>query len=224
MNAHRVWLLPVTVICLATAGVASAQARQIEADRQPVVRVAAAQPGSIYGVVLDEAGSPIDGVVVSALGGATAFAVTDRAGQYRLTQLPPGPYVVRAHREGFAQVRSTLVNVRSEGRAPSSFTLRRTDAAPKVLAAGVGAVDGGDRGRAARRERGGVAPPADQAQRPQGRGARARGSRGRRLRPGRRRLVHRGLDRVHRPRLRIVGAPGLVPLHRESTATASSTC
>ena len=143
MTAHRVWLLPVTVICLATAGVAPAQARQIEANREPVVRVAAAQPGSIYGVVLDEAGSPIDGVVVSALGGATAFAVTDRAGQYRLTQLPPGPYVVRAHREGFAQVRSTLVNVRSEGRAPSSFTLRRTEAEPKVLAAGVGAVDGG---------------------------------------------------------------------------------
>jgi hypothetical protein len=139
MIALRVWLLPVTVLCLSTA-VASAQVRH--GDGEPVVRVAAALPGAIYGVVLDEAGAPVDGAVISALGGATAFAVTDRAGQYHLAQLPPGPYVVRAHREGFAQVRSTLVNVRAAGRAPSSFTLRRSDGSPKVMAAGVGVVDG----------------------------------------------------------------------------------
>jgi hypothetical protein len=139
MIALRVWLLPVSVICLSSA-VTSAQVRQDDLAREPVVRVAAALPGSIYGVVLDEAGSPVDGAVISALGGATAFAVTDRAGQYHLTQLPPGPYVVRAHREGFAQVRSTLVNVRAAARAPSSFTLRRADA-PEIVAAGVGVVD-----------------------------------------------------------------------------------
>jgi hypothetical protein len=142
MIAPRVWLLPVTVICLASPSVASAQARQHAPAPEPVVRVAAAPLGSIYGVVLDDAGAPVDGVVISALGGASAFAVTDHAGQYHLTQLPPGPYIVRAHRDGFAQVRSTLVNVRSSGRAPSSFTLRRTETAPRVLAAGVGAVDG----------------------------------------------------------------------------------
>ena len=142
MMAHRVWLVPVTVICLASASVASAQARQLEGAQEPVVRMAAAPHGSIYGVVLDERGAPVDGVVISALGGATAFAVTDQAGQYHLTQLPPGPYVVRAHREGFLQVRSTLVNVRPSGRAPSSFTLRRAETAPTVMAAGVGVADG----------------------------------------------------------------------------------
>lgn len=140
MIAFRVWLLPVTVICL-SAVVASAQVRQDAVVQEPVVRVAAALPGAIYGIVLDDDGAPVDGVVISALGGATAFAVTDRAGQYQLTQLPPGPYVVRAHREGFAQVRSTLVNVRAAARAPSSFTLRRADSAPAVLAAGVGVVE-----------------------------------------------------------------------------------
>lgn len=141
MIAPRAWLVPVAAICLATAGAGAVEARQ--ADRQdPVVRVASTLPGSIYGVVLDEAGSPIDGVVISALGGATAFAVTDQAGQYHLMQLPPGPYVVRAHRDGFAQVRSTLINVRSAVRAPSSFTLRRAEATAKVMAAGVGTVDG----------------------------------------------------------------------------------
>ena len=78
MIAPRAWLVPVTVICLARW-----RRRSRGARREPVVRVASALPGSIYGVVLDEAGSPIDGVVISALGGATAFAVTDRAGQYQ---------------------------------------------------------------------------------------------------------------------------------------------
>jgi hypothetical protein len=139
MTAPRDWLI-LSVICLAT-GAGAAEARQVS-RHDPVMRVASALPGSITGVVLDEAGSPIDGVVVSALGGATAFAVTDRAGQYQLPQLPPGPYVVRAHREGFAQVRSTLVNVQPAGRASSSFTLRRAADAPKVLTAGVGVPDG----------------------------------------------------------------------------------
>ena len=47
------------------------------------------------------------------IGGATAFAVTDSTGQYRMTDLPVGPYVVRAHREGFAGARSSLIDVRA---------------------------------------------------------------------------------------------------------------
>ena len=208
MIAPRAWLLPVSVICL-SAAVASAQVRQDAGVQEPVVRVAAALPGSIYGVVLDEAGSPVDGAVISALGGSTAFAVTDRAGQYHLTQLPPGPYVVRAHREGFAQVRSTLVNVRAAARAPSSFTLRRADVAPAVMAAGVGVVDGDAAVGSARRERSRVAAAPSEAQRAEGRDRPWR-----RLRRGRRRLALRGLDRVHRPRVRVVGPAGVVALHR----------
>lgn len=141
MIAHRVWLLSATVVGLtfSGAGIGNAQVPPRDSSDKAVVRVAAVAAGSIYGAVLDETGAPIDGAVVSALGGATAFAVTDRAGQYRLNELPPGPYVVRAHCEGFAGTRSTLVNVRPDSRAPSSFTLKRGDAdAPQVMAAGVG--------------------------------------------------------------------------------------
>ena len=140
MIARRVWLLSATVLGMTIpgAGTGHAQAAPSDPTDKAVVQVAAVSSGSIYGAVLDESGAPIDGAVVSALGGATAFAVTDRAGQYRLTELPPGPYVVRAHREGFAGTRSTLVNVRPASRAPSSFTLKRADAdPPPVLAAGV---------------------------------------------------------------------------------------
>jgi len=140
MIARRVWLLSATVLSLTSpgAGIGNAQVVLPASADVPVVRVAAVVVGSIYGVVLDEAGAPVDGAVVSALGGATAFAVTDRAGQYRLTDLPPGPYVVRAHHDGFAGARSTLINVRPAGRAPSSFTLKRADTSPEVLAAGTG--------------------------------------------------------------------------------------
>jgi Carboxypeptidase regulatory-like domain/TonB dependent receptor len=139
MIATRVWLLSATAAALALpASSAHAQAPAPVSDSRPVVRLATASVGTIYGAVVDDGGTPVEGAVVSALGGATAFAVTDKAGQYRLTDLPAGPYVVRAHRDGFAGARSTLVNVRPAAKAPSSFTLRRVEDAPPVLTAGVG--------------------------------------------------------------------------------------
>lgn len=139
MIATRVWLLSATAAALALpASSVHAQAPAPVSDSRQIVRLATASVGSIYGAVVDDGGAPVEGAVVSALGGATAFAVTDKAGQYRLTDLPAGPYVVRAHRDGFAGARSTLVNVRPAAKAPSSFTLRRVDDTPPVLAAGVG--------------------------------------------------------------------------------------
>lgn len=139
MIATRVWLLSATAAALALpASSVLAQAPAPVSDFRPVVRLATTSVGTIYGAVVDDGGAPVEGAVVSALGGATAFAVTDKSGQYRLTDLPAGPYVVRAHRDGFSGARSTLVNVRPAAKAPSSFTLRRVDDTPPVLAAGVG--------------------------------------------------------------------------------------
>jgi hypothetical protein len=118
---------------------------------EPVTRVAAADTGLIEGKVTDEIGKPLDGAVISALGGTTAFAVSDKAGQYSLKQLPPGPYLVRVHLQGFLAARSTMVNVRPSTRSASSFKLRRegSDAAPRITEASVGAI--------------GAAPPAGEA-------------------------------------------------------------
>ncbi len=105
-----------------------------------VTTIASAATGHIVGTVMDESGKPLDGVVISALGGTTAFAVTDKAGQYTLRQLPPGPYLLRAHLQGFLTARSTMVDVRPAVRSASSFTLRRegTPSAPRVTDAAVG--------------------------------------------------------------------------------------
>jgi hypothetical protein len=121
---------------------ASPAAAQMVAPRGPerITNVASALSGHIEGTVLDESGRPLDGVVISALGGTTAFAVSDRTGQFVLRQLPPGPYLDRAHLQGFLTARSTIVNVRPAVRTPSSFTLRKEGApdAPRVVDAGMG--------------------------------------------------------------------------------------
>ena len=72
----------------------------------PAAAVASLAPGTIQGLVLDEAGAPVVGAVVSALGSSSAFAVTDRFGYFELRSLQPGPYVVRAHLAGYLAPRA----------------------------------------------------------------------------------------------------------------------
>src|SRR5690349_15256878 len=126
-------------ICLAALHSTYADAQGLKLE--PVTRVAAAETGFIEGKVTDEVGKPLDGAVISALGGTTAFAVSDKSGSYTLKQLPPGPYLVRVHLAGFLAARSSMVNVRPSTKSASSFTLRREGllSAPRVSEAGVGA-------------------------------------------------------------------------------------
>lgn len=119
------------------------------ASAQPVItQVASASTGSITGQVLDERGRPLPDVVISAVGGSTSFAVSDEGGEFTLRSLTPGPYLVRAHREGYVGVRSTIVTVRPSLRTISTFTMRREGKAddPAVVAAGVADVAATDIG------------------------------------------------------------------------------
>jgi outer membrane receptor protein involved in Fe transport len=132
-------LIAPIVLCLLAlhSTYAAAQGFRIE----PVTKIAAADTGFIEGKVTDELGTPLDGAVISALGGTTAFAVSDKSGTYKLKQLPPGPYLVRVHLAGFLAARSTMVNVRPATRSASSFMLRREGSAraPRIAEAAVGA-------------------------------------------------------------------------------------
>jgi hypothetical protein len=133
-------LIAPIALCLLALHSTSATAQTLKFE--PVTKIAATDTGLIEGLVTDERGQPLDGAVVSALGGATAFAVSDKTGSYSLKQLPPGPYLVRVHLAGFLAARSTMVNVRPSTRSASSFTLRRegTASAPRITEAAVGAV------------------------------------------------------------------------------------
>ena len=90
------------------------QVRAQDASRWPTpppVRVATFPVGSIQGVVQDERGEPVSGVVVSALGVTTTLALTRKDGHFEFGALPPGPYLIRAHLSGFVAPRATAVHV-----------------------------------------------------------------------------------------------------------------
>ena len=127
------------VLCLLASQSTYAEAQGFKIE--PVTRVAAVDTGFIEGKVTDERGQPLDGAVISALGGTTAFAVSDKTGTYRLKQLPPGPYLIRVHLSGFLAARGAMVNVRPSTRSSSSFTLRR-EGSSAVTEAAVGAAIG----------------------------------------------------------------------------------
>ncbi len=133
-------IVPILLACLAALQSTSVQAQDFRL--QPITTLASAEPGLIEGRITDEHGKPLDGAVVSALGGTTAFAVSDKSGNYALKQLPPGPYLVRAHLSGFLAARSAMVNVRPAARSASSFTLRRegSENAPRIREAAIAAV------------------------------------------------------------------------------------
>src|SRR3977135_4007484 len=65
----------------------------------------------LRGTVVDERSQPLAGVVISALGGTSAFAVSDRGGHFVLRDLPAGPYLVRAHLQGYTPARARIVQI-----------------------------------------------------------------------------------------------------------------
>jgi outer membrane receptor protein involved in Fe transport len=141
-------IVPILMLCFAALQPSPVRAQGVgggikllPGTPERITNIASVETGRIEGSVLDEAGKPLDGAVISALGGTTAFAVSDKAGHFTLKQLPPGPYLLRAHLQGFLAPRSTMVTVRPATRSASSFTLRRegTAGAPRISEASVGA-------------------------------------------------------------------------------------
>jgi len=120
------------LIILGTPAPVAAQAASVAGHR------ASLDPGEIAGVVRDEAGEPLAGTMVSALGATTAFTFTDREGRFELSALPPGAYLLRAHAKGFHSPKPEWVEVRPGARVDSTIALK-DGSQPAVLAAGFGA-------------------------------------------------------------------------------------
>src|SRR5262249_46054513 len=98
--------------------------------------------GAIQGIVRDEAGAPVAGALVSALGVTTAFAKADKSGRFEVGPLSPGSYLVRAHCAGFVSSTGQVIAVNASSRTSSSIALRRftstSTASAPILAAGFG--------------------------------------------------------------------------------------
>jgi hypothetical protein len=104
----------------------------------------AAPATELTGVVTDRNGRPLGGAVVSAIGSESAFAVSASDGRFTFRTLPQGPYVVRAHLQGYLPARPRLVQISTSARGDFNIVLAKrseTTEAPAVLAAGVGPID-----------------------------------------------------------------------------------
>ena len=127
------------LVCVVGSGtLAWAQAGVVRpvADGRPG-RLARTASGTIEGHVLDETGAPLPGATVSALGATSAAAVTDTRGRFAFRLLPAGAYVVRAHLPGFTPSRRQLVDVRPNGYARYSVSLRRATLSAAAFGGGI---------------------------------------------------------------------------------------
>ena len=136
------WYVFGVLSCLV--GAAAPASAQFALKPQPAqlqdAAAAAATPGELHGVIQDDKGQPLAGAVVSALGSTTVFAVSDREGRFAFRSLPAGPYLVRAHRQGFVPPRPRVIQVNAGARQTSTLALTRiagADDSPAILAAGV---------------------------------------------------------------------------------------
>ena len=135
----------VFVAGLVSPAISSAQVAPVAASPS-IPQLVSLTSAELRGVVLDERGQPLQGVVISALGGTTAFAVSDRSGRFTLRELPAGPYLVRAHLQGYVPARGRIVQVTTSPRDISIALTRvaATSDQPNVLQAGLGGIDGTD--------------------------------------------------------------------------------
>jgi hypothetical protein len=112
----------------------------------PARQFAALTSTELHGVVLDAHGQPLAGVVVSALGSTSAFAISDKGGRFTLRDLQSGPYLVRAHLQGYVSARARIVQVTSSASDITLALTRVQDGSdrPRVLQAGVSGETGDD--------------------------------------------------------------------------------
>ncbi|MGH8432566.1 MAG: carboxypeptidase-like regulatory domain-containing protein, partial [Solimonas sp.] len=145
MIRHLTLCISAALLCVAAA--AQPAAAQFGARPHPpaVVHSAATPQAVVDGVVLDDAGRPLAGAVVSAFGPPAVFAVSDPEGRFSIRSVPYGPYVIRAHLQGYVPPRARLIQVDRTTLSVSAIALTRRadDEAPvPILAAGVGGVGG----------------------------------------------------------------------------------
>src|SRR5688572_13570942 len=133
------WCSVALLVCAVAPPAAAQLARKPQL--QAVSQVASAAHGELHGVVEDDKGQPLTGVVVSALGSATVFAVSGKDGRFAFRSLPTGPYLVRAHLQGYVPAPARIVQITANSRSAHNLSLTRGESSsgtPTVLTAGIG--------------------------------------------------------------------------------------
>ncbi|MGH9252999.1 MAG: TonB-dependent receptor domain-containing protein [Vicinamibacterales bacterium] len=144
MNRHFTLCTIAALVCVVAAAPPASAQFGVRTHAPTFVQASAASSAVVHGVVLDDQGSPLAGAVVSAFGSTSVFAVSDPRGQFSFRNVPYGPYVVRAHLQGYVPPRARLIQVDRASLTVSAIALTRRnddDADVPIFAAGVGGAD-----------------------------------------------------------------------------------
>jgi hypothetical protein len=136
--------LPMLAAFLCSAALAEDAVAQISTRSEPLrTQASAGLVSGVVGRVTDEVGAGIRGASILAMGASVAIARTDESGGFRL-DLPPGPYILRATRDGYISTYREAVHVRSDAPLSRTITLLRADdpAVDVILASMTQAPDG----------------------------------------------------------------------------------
>src|SRR5262245_56122401 len=126
--------VPVSIALLSSLLVtSSAFAQQRGGTLTPISQQASAAGGHIRGIVRDDVGSTIGGVMVVAMGTTLASARSDSTGRYTLA-LPPGEYILRAARDGYVSTFREPVRMQTSVDLERNITLIRQGVRQMLLA------------------------------------------------------------------------------------------
>ena len=131
--------VPVSIALLSSLLVTtSVFAQQRGRTPAPVSQQVSAAAGHIRGMVRDDIGSAVGGVMVVAMGTTLASVKSDSTGRYAL-ELPPGEYILRAARDGYVSTFHEPVRMQTSVELERNITLVRQGATTRpVMLAGVG--------------------------------------------------------------------------------------
>jgi hypothetical protein len=105
----------------------------------PAAAVAQTGAGALTGIVSDQSGAKVPGATVTATNQATNVdytAVSNEAGNYNLTSVPVGTYVVKAELSGFKTVTTNPIQVEAKAIVRMDFDLQLGAIEETVLVAG----------------------------------------------------------------------------------------
>ncbi len=108
------------------------------------VRIVLAAGGAVVGHVYDDRRSPLAGVdlrfdAFASTAENAADAKTDETGQYRLDGAPPGPFTLRAQKDGYRVVLVSGLRVDSRGTLAQDVVLHALDGGAGLEFGGIGA-------------------------------------------------------------------------------------
>src|SRR5262245_60873977 len=105
----------------------------------PVIATAQTGAGALTGIVSDQSGGKVPGATVTATNQATNVAytaVSNEAGNYTVTSLPVGTYVVKAELSGFKTVTTETISVEAKATVRIDFDLQLGAIEETILVAG----------------------------------------------------------------------------------------